>query len=104
MDRIGILVDRRVLARAMRGRPTIERVGLYRSVALELGVDIVVFCVERVDVKRAAVVGYAPAGEGWRRVRVPLPRWSTSGSSTARALPCESSGGCSAAGWSSSTR
>jgi len=74
MDRIGILVDRRVLARAMRGRPTIERVGLYRSVALELGVDIVVFCVERVDVKRAAVVGYAPAGEGWRRVRVPLPK------------------------------
>jgi len=74
MDRIGILVDRRVLARALRGRPTIERIPLYRAIALEdLDVDIVVFSVEGVDLRRMRVHGYAPAEQGWRKIRTNLP-------------------------------
>lgn len=75
MERIGILVDRRVLLRAMRGKPTIERIALYRSVALDdLGVDIAVFSIEGIDVRRRQVLGYVPTAHGWRKARTALPQ------------------------------
>ena len=72
---IGVLVDRRTLAKAMRGRPTTERIALYRSIARdELGIDIVLFSVEGLSVGRGLVTGYVPSESGWRRRRVPIPR------------------------------
>ena len=73
-DPVGILVDQRVLRRALRGRATLERVSLYRSIAQkDLNIDIVVFAVEHVDVRRHTVRGYVPTATGWRRVRMTVP-------------------------------
>lgn len=73
-DPIGILVDQRVLRRALRGRPTLERIPLYRSIAIDdLKVDIVVFAVEHVDARRHTVRGYVPTATGWKRARLSVP-------------------------------
>lgn len=72
-QRIGILVDRRVLRRALGGRPTIERISLYPSVAAELGIDIVVFAIEDVHARRRTLKGYVPTRQGWRTYRGPIP-------------------------------
>lgn len=71
---IGVLVDGRVLHRAMSGRPTTERIHLYGSVAAELGIDVVVFAVEHVDARRRTLRGYVQTREGWRIHRGPVPK------------------------------
>lgn len=74
-ERVGIMVDHRVLAKAMRGQATKERVHLYRTVSLDyVGVDIVVFSIENVSIKRHVVRGYVPSKKGWRPSYVPIPR------------------------------
>lgn len=72
---IGVLVDGQTLKRAMRGRRTTERIGLYRSIARdELRIDIVLFAIDGLLVGRNLVSGYVPTATGWRRVRLPIPK------------------------------
>ena len=72
---VGVLVDRRTLRGALRGKTTTERVGLYRAIARDdLGIDIVVFAIEDVSLASHRVTAYAPAASGWRKVRVPVPQ------------------------------
>lgn len=71
---VGVLVDRRTLMQALRGRRTLERIHLYRSIALEEGLNLLLFCVEHVDAGRGRTVGYIPTAKGWKRVRAPVPR------------------------------
>lgn len=72
--RIGILLDQRVLQRALRGRPTIERLSIYRAIALdELGGELVVFSASGINVARRQLVGYVPTAKGWKRVRTAIP-------------------------------
>ena len=87
-QRIGILVDRRVLRRALGGRPTIERISLYPSVAAELGIDIVVFAIEDVHARRRTLKGYVPTLP--RMAHVPRPH------SFGGAQACPLSGKCAA--------
>lgn len=71
---VGVLVDRRTLRQALGGRRTLERIHFYRSIALEEGIAVLLFCVEQVDAGRGRTVGYIPTGKGWKRVRAPVPR------------------------------
>ncbi|MGI6082073.1 MAG: YheC/YheD family protein [Limnochordia bacterium] len=73
-NRVGILVNQFVLHKAMRGRPTNEQFSLYREIALEQGIDIVIFSIEGIMVGRRRVRGYAPSEEGWRRLTTGIPR------------------------------
>lgn len=71
---IGVLVDRRTLQQALRGRRTLERVHLYRSIALEEGVALLLFSIEQVRVSKGHTLGYVPAAKGWKKVRAPIPK------------------------------
>lgn len=73
-DRIGILVDRLVLHRALRDRPTHEQVSLYREIALAEGIDIIVFCISDISVRRHSLRGYVPSSQGWQRQAAPIPK------------------------------
>ena len=71
---VGVLVDYRTLRQALRGRRTLERIHFYRSIALEEGLDLFLFCIEQVDAGRGRATGYVPTGDGWKRVRAPVPK------------------------------
>jgi len=70
---IGVLVDKNTLAKSMRGRSTTERIGLYRSVARELGIDIIVFSIENVSTSQNRLTGYVPTPSGWKRAYAAIP-------------------------------
>lgn len=73
-ERVGILLDKRTLAQAVRGGETLERVHLYKSAARRMGIPIVLFSLGDVDMARKRVNGYVPTAHGFRRVRTTLPR------------------------------
>lgn len=72
---IGILLNRGILQRGIRGKPTFEKLALYAKAASRLGVDIVIFDPKGVDFKRGRIAGYVPTTAGaFRRAVVPLPK------------------------------
>lgn len=72
---VGVLLNRHILRRAVRGVRVFERVEYYVEAAREIGVDVVFFDIGGVRLKERRVVGFVPAGDGtYRRKRVPLPR------------------------------
>lgn len=74
-DLTGVLLDRRVLLKALRGRPVFERVDLYAAAARELRRPVVLFDASSIDFKRESVIGYVPDATGtFRRTRTPIPR------------------------------
>lgn len=74
-DLRGVLLDRRVLLKALRGRPVFERVDLYAAAAKELGCNVVLFSASSIDFKTNSVVGYVPDEQGtFRRTRTPIPK------------------------------
>lgn len=74
MRAIGVLVDRTVLYRGVTGRRTKEQISLYREIALQEQIDLILFSVEQVDVRRHRTYGFVPTASGWRRVSLPVPR------------------------------
>lgn len=71
----GVLLDRRVLFKALRGRPVFERVDLYAAAAKELGCKVVLFNASSIDFKSNSVIGYVPDEDGtFQRTRTPIPR------------------------------
>lgn len=59
---IGVLVDRGELLRSVSGRPTRERIALYRRIAVEeLRIKLIVFSFEGIDLARNRVRGYTPS-------------------------------------------
>lgn len=71
---IGVLFNRGMLRRSVRGMPTFERVPLYVKAARELDVDIVFFEPDGVRLKDLSVVGYVPSESGkLKRKVVPIP-------------------------------
>src|SRR5690606_33768996 len=72
-DRAGVVVARRTLELARRGRPTHERLQLYRDITLRGGPELVLFSLGDADFRERRVHGFVPAGRGWRRKEVVLP-------------------------------
>lgn len=71
---IGILLNRGILQRGIRGKPTFEKLALYTKAARQLDVDVVFFDPNGVQFHQRQVVGYVPTPEGtFRRSVVPLP-------------------------------
>lgn len=70
---IGVLVDRRVLHRAIKGRETYEKIPLYREIASEEGIDLILFGVEDIHTRRRKVTGFVPTATGWRKMTRTLP-------------------------------
>ncbi len=71
---VGVLLNRRILRRNLRGGSTFERLSLYAKAAEELGVDVVFFETAGVRMKRRQVVGYVPTGDGQLERRLlPMP-------------------------------
>ena len=71
---IGVLLNRRLLQRGVRGKPIFERIELYSKAARQLDVDIVLFDPTGVRLDRGLVSGYVPTPEGtFRRRTLPLP-------------------------------
>lgn len=73
-SRVGILVDGGTLRRALRGHRTNERIALYRQIARDEGIDIIVFSIEGVRVGPNKVIGYVPTAKGWKKERLPIPK------------------------------
>ncbi|NLN18633.1 MAG: hypothetical protein GX162_05055 [Firmicutes bacterium] len=73
-NRVGILVNQYVLHKAMRGRPTNEQFSLYKEIALEHGIDIIIFSIEDIIIGRHRVRGYVPSEEGWQKMTTSIPR------------------------------
>ncbi|HHW09102.1 MAG TPA: YheC/YheD family protein [Firmicutes bacterium] len=73
---IGILVDKMTIVKTRRGEPTYERLDLYRDIALSEGIELIVFSLGRVSLRRHRVTGYIPlAGpEDWQRETVSIPK------------------------------
>ena len=71
--RVGVLLERRTLELARRGLPTYEQLDLYRDIALNGGVEVVLFCLDDLDAESRQVRGYIPTQQGWKRAIVPLP-------------------------------
>lgn len=72
---IGVLLNKRILQRNVRGAPTFEKLSLYAKAAKELGVDVVFFETAGVQMKGRQVIGYVPAAKGGFKKRVvPLPK------------------------------
>lgn len=72
---IGVLVDRRELRRALAGRPTKERIALYRQIAVEdPEISLVLFPIQGIQIARNRLRAYAPTPNGWRKVVVPIPK------------------------------
>lgn len=71
---VGILLNRHILRRGVRGARVFERLEYYVEAAKELGVDVVFFDIGGVRLKERKVAGYVPRGDGtYRRRLVPLP-------------------------------
>lgn len=72
-ERVGVLVERRTLELARRGRPTHERLHLYRDITLRGGPELVLFSLGDADFRERRVHGFVPTRRGWRRKEVELP-------------------------------
>lgn len=71
---VGVLLDRHILRRGVRGLRTFERLEYYVEAAKELEIDIVFFDLGGVRLKERKVAAFAPEGDGtFRRKIVPLP-------------------------------
>lgn len=68
-----MLLPQAVLARAVRGRDTYERVDLYAAAARELGLRLVLFSPHGCRPERGWVRGYVPGPRGWIPWQGPLP-------------------------------
>ncbi len=73
-EQVGILVDRLTLHRAMHGGSTHEQISLYREVALAEGIDIILFSIDQISLRRNQLHGYVPSSQGWQRVSAPIPK------------------------------
>lgn len=73
-ERIGILVERLVLHRALRDQPTHEQLSLYREIALAQGIDIIVFSIGDISIRRNRLRGYAPTSQGWETLSTTIPK------------------------------
>lgn len=71
--RVGILLEKRTLQLARRGRHTHERVGLYRDFSLRGGPEVVLFSLDDVEFDTWRVNGYVATARGWRRKAIPMP-------------------------------
>lgn len=71
---IGILVDGWTLYKSMRNRSTHEQIPLYRDIALSEGLNIILFALGGLSIRRGKVHGYVPTPAGWQRVTAPIPR------------------------------
>lgn len=74
MQHVGVLVERHVLTRALRGRSR-EQLHLYDQAAQRHGIRPIFFSIDRINLKRRRVRGFVHAGRGrYRRLDAPLPR------------------------------
>lgn len=72
---VGVLLNRGILQKGVRGRPVFEKLHLYAQAAAELGVRVVFFEPGGIRLKKQEVIGFIPtASGGFRRSAVPLPR------------------------------
>src|SRR5690606_10192340 len=72
-ERVGVMVERRTLELARRGRPTHERLRLYRDITLRGGPELVLFSLGDADFRERRVHGFVPTRRGWRRKEAELP-------------------------------
>lgn len=73
--RAGVLLDKRVLLKALRRQQVFERIDLYARAASDLGYELVIFDISAVSFKRRGVRGYVPSSDGrFQRRWVPLPK------------------------------
>lgn len=74
---VGVLLDRHILRRGVRGLRTFERLEYYVEAARELGVGVIFFDVGGLRMKERKVAGFVPvpstAGWVYRRRIAPLP-------------------------------
>lgn len=72
---VGVLLNRSILQKGVRGRPVFEKLHLYAKAAAELDVNIIIFDPAGVRLNQQRVTGYVPTPDGgFRRYTGPLPR------------------------------
>lgn len=72
--RVGVLLNRRILQKAVRGVRTFERIEYYVEAARELDVELVLFDTAGAQLNKGVVTGYVPGARGKLRHRtVELP-------------------------------
>jgi len=72
--RVGVLLNRQILQKAVRGMRTFERLEYYVQAASELGVELVLFDTSGVNLNKGIVTGYVPAKDGgFKRRTLELP-------------------------------
>jgi len=72
--RVGVLLNRLILQKAVRGVRTFERVEYYLQAARELDVELILFDTAGVRLDKGVITGYVPAkGGGFRRRTLELP-------------------------------
>lgn len=72
---VGVLLDKSVLRKAIRGHSVFERVDLYVKAGAELGIRVILFDIAAVNFKERRVTGYESNGKGgYKRVKVPMPK------------------------------
>lgn len=72
---VGVLLNRHILRRGVRGLRTFERIDYYVEAARELELDVAFFDLGGIRLKEGKVAAFVPDGDGaFRRKIVPLPR------------------------------